>query len=133
MGEVLSIHQDVDLSSGHAHHRPDALVHRGRSYTRHVLKRVAACGVQVGERHRCIDLHHERQTYNPGQDATYCRCGHIRWAGEHAQFDTAVEPFEVFPHHPSGRPDPRTYPGKMDTEPRQVSDKRPIGRSELRR
>ena len=134
MGEVLSIHQDVDLSSGPADHRTDKRVHSGaRSYTRHVLSRLAVCGVQVGARHRCIDLHHEPKTYNPWQDATYCRCGHIRWAGEHAQCDTAVEAFEGFPHHPSGRPDPRTYPGKNDTESRHVSEQRSIGRSELRR
>lgn len=134
MGEVLSIHQDVDLSSGQAHHRPGELVHRGaRSYTRHVLNWVAACGVQVGARHRCIDLHYEPKTYNPWQDATYCGCSHMRWAGEHAQFDTAVEAFEVFPRHPSRRPDPRTYPGKNAPEPWQVSEQRPIGRSELRR
>lgn len=87
MGEVLSIRQDVDLS-GLMLDRPDELVHRGaRSVPRHVLNRVAACGVQVGARHRCIDLHHESKTYNPWHDAPYCRCGHIRWAGEHAQFD----------------------------------------------
>ncbi|OUS91881.1 hypothetical protein CA951_31335 [Rhodococcus sp. NCIMB 12038] len=134
MGEVLSSHQDVDLSSGQEHHLADELVHRGaRSSTRHVLNRLAGCGVQVEVRNRCIDLHHEPRTYNPWQDATYCRCGHIRWAGEHAQCDTAVATFEVFPPHPSRRPDPRTYPGKNDTESRQVSEQRSIGRSELRR
>lgn len=130
MGEALSIRQDVDLSSCQTLDRSDELVHRGaRSYTRHVLNRVAACGVQVGARHRCIDLHHEPKTFNPWQDATDCRCGHIRRAGEHAQFDTAVEAFEVFPHYPSARPDPRTDRGKHDPESRQVSEQRPSGRS----
>ena len=133
MGEVLSSHQDA-LSSGQAYHRPDELVHRGAwSYLRHVLHRVAVCGAQVGARLRRIDLQYEPRTDTPWHGVTFGRCGHIRCAGEHAQCDTAAPAFEVFPRYPSGRPGPRTYSGKVDTESVQVSEQRPIGRSELRR